>query len=262
MKKVSLFLVLILCFAFAVSCADDTNNCSSDDVSLVVTSGRQSALDKNDAVSSSNASDENQSSDSETSSFISATGQGNSFTSSDISDSKPKPKPSVKDIKKSNKEKIRRIIEKRTTKDMTKLEKANAIYNWLFTNFGYRAAFVDTSKGISQNQTHELAAHYFRYYRGSCEHYAAVSKLIFEELGFECKYVFGSRYSNLSYKWGDHVWLVIKVNGSWYHVDGLFAGFFAKDMNDYFCVPDKKLKETHKWDKESVPKCSKQQVKK
>lgn len=172
------------------------------------------------------------------------------------------PKPlDIKEIKKSNKEKIKKIIDKKTDSDMTNIEKANVIYNWLFTNFGYRTVFIDTTNGINRDQTHNLAHHYFRYYRGSCEHYAAVSKLFFEELGFECKYVFGSRYSSISYKWSEHVWLMIKVDGNWYHVDGLFAGFFADNMNDYFCVPDKKINQTHKWDKKSLPECKKSQFK-
>ena len=256
MKKAFLPSVLVLLILLA-SCYDTSSEISSQsqsESSLSVNTSSENLFGEN--VSSSISENEIETS-SKTDGLV-AQGQTNALSSQSPN---KKPKPSFKDLKASNKIKIQRIIDRKTTKDMSNLEKANAIYKWLFTNFGYRAAFVDTENGISTKQTHELAAHYFRYYRGSCEHYAAVSKLIFEELGFECKYVFGSRYSNLSYKWGEHVWLVMKVDGNWYHVDGLFAGFFAEDMNDYFCVPDKKLKGTHKWDKDSVPKCSKSQIK-
>lgn len=241
MKKAFLPLVLVV-FLLFVSCYENASFVSSYTVSDSVESTSVSSEITSSSISQNETSIPTQSDSKSSSAYKTET-------------------LSIKEIKKANKEKIRKIIDKKTDADMSNIEKANVIYNWLFTNFGYRTVYVDTTNGINRDQTNRLAYHYFKYYRGSCEHYAAVSKLFFEELGFECKYVFGTRYSSISYKWSEHVWLVVNIDGNWYHVDGLFAGFFADNMNDYFCISDKKIKDTHKWDKTSVPECKKSQIK-
>lgn len=262
MKRTFFAFVLALCLLMLVSCRENEQLfvSSGGGASSEISSSEQSSLSSSQAQSEASTSSANSST---FTSLPALTGQGNIVSSQKppaTSKPAPKPKPTLNELKEANSVKIKKIISKHTNDNMTPLEKAKAIYNWLYPNFGYRAVYVDLSSGFSEELTHQLAAHYFRYYRGSCEHYAAVSRLFFEELGYECIYVKGTRYSNLSRRWGEHVWLMVNVNGDWYHVDGLFAGNFAKVMDDYFCVPDSKMEKTHKWDKENLPVCTKEQI--
>ncbi|MBE6789134.1 MAG: transglutaminase domain-containing protein [Ruminococcaceae bacterium] len=264
MKRTFFAFVLALCLLMLVSCRENEQLfvSSGGGASSEISSSEQSSLSSSQAQSEASTSSAN-SSTFTSSPALTGTGQGNIVSSQKppaTSKPAPKPKPTLQEIKEANSVKIKKIISKHTNDNMTPLEKAKAIYNWLYPNFGYRAVYVDLSSGFSEELTHQLAAHYFRYYRGSCEHYAAVSRLFFEEFGYECIYVKGTRYSNLSRRWGEHVWLMVNVNGDWYHVDGLFAGNFAKVMDDYFCVPDSKMEKTHKWDKENLPACTKEQI--
>ncbi len=157
-------------------------------------------------------------------------------------------------------QKAKEALSQVVTNNMTEIEKAKISYDWLFFHFKYRAMTVDLSNGYTDELTHELADYYFRYHRGSCEHYAAAQKVLLEELGFNVRYVEGERYDSSNKVWGEHVWVMMEVDGNWYHVDGLFGGNHTASLSSMFCVPDSALQNTHRWEKANYPACTQPQL--
>lgn len=157
-------------------------------------------------------------------------------------------------------QKAKEALSQVVTNNMTEVEKAKISYDWLFFHFKYRAMTVDLSNGYTDELTLELADYYFRYHKGSCEHYAAAQKVLLEELGFEVKYVEGERYDSGAGVWGEHVWVMMNVGGNWYHVDGLFGGNHTAALSSMFCVPDSAIESTHRWDKTKYPACTNAQI--
>lgn len=162
----------------------------------------------------------------------------------------------AENVSKKAKEALSQVV----TNSMTEVEKAKISYDWLFFHFKYRAMTVDLSNGYTDELTLELADYYFRYHKGSCEHYAAAQKVLLEELGFEVKYVEGERYDSGAGVWGEHVWVMMNVGGNWYHVDGLFGGNHTAALSSMFCVPDSAIEGTHRWDKSKYPACTNPQI--
>lgn len=179
-----------------------------------------------------------------------------------VSSSKPAvvvvPKPI--DVKAENKKKTQEILSKITNQNMTDVEKIKASYKWLYPNFRYRTDKIDLSHGFTEQLETQLVSYYFKRRKGSCEHYAAVQKAFINELGYECMYVSGERFSSNTYKWGEHVWLLVKVNDNWYHVDGLYGGLFYDVTETTFMVPDSKIASTHRWDRTKYPACTSEQL--
>lgn len=157
-------------------------------------------------------------------------------------------------------QKAREALSQVVTNNMTEVEKAKISYDWLFFHFKYRGMAVDVSGGYTDELTQELAAYYFKYHKGSCEHYAAAQKVLLEELGFNVRYVEGERYDSQNNVWGEHVWVMMEIGGNWYHVDGLFGGNHTASLSSMFCVPDSALENTHRWDKEKYPACTQPQL--
>lgn len=157
-------------------------------------------------------------------------------------------------------QKAKEALSQGVNNNMTDVEKAKFSYDWLFFHFKYRAMTVDLSNGYTDKLTLDLADYYFRYHKGSCEHYAAAQKVLLEELGFEVKYVEGERYDRGAGVWGEHVWVMMNVGGNWYHVDGLFGGNHTVALSSMFCVPDSAIESTHRWDKTKYPACTNPQI--
>ena len=162
-------------------------------------------------------------------------------------------------LAKANK-KAKKVIANETDDSMTDIEKARKTYEWLYYNFKYRAVAVDLSKGFTDELTAELSEYYFKYHKGSCEHYAAAQKVLFDNLGLETYYVEGERYDAGAGVWGEHVWLIVHYEGAYYHVDGLFGGNHTASLTSMFMVPDSKIEATHRWDKSYYPACTQPQL--
>ena len=170
------------------------------------------------------------------------------------------PALTLEELKAENSKKAQEIIKQVTNENMTVIEKAKATYHWLYPNFKYRTSVVDLSNGYTDKLTHELANYFFKYRKGSCEHYAAVQKILFEELGLECFYIEGDRYSYWTKTWSGHTWLMVKYQGEMYHVDGLYGGLFHDNSEDMFMVPDKAIQKTHSWNRDTYLPCTKPQI--
>ena len=179
---------------------------------------------------------------------------------SELSNSSSKPQVDYTELAATVKTKAQEALKSVVKDSMTPVEKAKIAYEWLYWHFKYRAQTVDVSNGYTDELTLELASYYFKYHKGSCEHYAAAQKVLLEELGFEVKYVEGDRIDSGSGQWGEHVWVMINVDGNWYHVDGLFGGNHTAYLQTMFCVPDSAIESTHRWDKSKYPACTNPQI--
>ena len=104
-----------------------------------------------------------------------------------------------------------------------------------------------------------------------CTGYAKAAQYLFKVLGIESKLVFGTMHN--AEKGSRHCWLVVNVNGLWYHFDPTFA---VPEINDllvkagvipvfgaeglvynYFCCDTKTIKQSRNIeDDETLPVCS------
>lgn len=93
-----------------------------------------------------------------------------------------------------------------------------------------------------------------RYGVGMCEDYAAALTLLLRGLGLEAQYVPGLTYSaegNLV----DHAWTVVKIDGSWYHLDSQLEDNISRHgwvRYRYFLRGDASLSSSHRWGKNLI----------
>lgn len=103
-----------------------------------------------------------------------------------------------------------------------------------------------------------------------CTGYAKAAQYLFKVLGIESKLVFGTMHN--AEKGSRHCWLVVKINGIWYHIDPTFA---VPEINDlllkagvnpvfgaeglvynYFCCDTRTIKQSRIIEDEGeLPKC-------
>lgn len=103
-----------------------------------------------------------------------------------------------------------------------------------------------------------------------CTGYAKAAQYLFKLLGIESKLVFGTMHN--AEKGSRHCWLIVKIDGLWYHLDPTFA---VPDINDlllkadvdpifgsdglvynYFCCDTKTIKQSRTIENENdLPQC-------
>ena len=104
-----------------------------------------------------------------------------------------------------------------------------------------------------------------------CTGYAKAAQHLFKALGIESRLVFGTMHN--AEKESRHCWLVVKIDGMWYHIDPTFA---VPEINDllvkagvdpvfgtdglvynYFCYDTKTIKQSRTIeDEEELPECN------
>ena len=95
----------------------------------------------------------------------------------------------------------------------------------------------------------ERAISPLKYGIGMCEDYAAALTLLLRGMGLEARYVPGLTYSaegNLV----DHAWTVVKIDGSWYHLDSQLEDNISRHgwvRYRYFLRGDATLSSSHRW---------------
>ncbi len=88
--------------------------------------------------------------------------------------------------------------------NMTDVEKARAAYEWVKTDISY----VMSDKCDTWQ---EQAIQTIHSYSGDCTGYYAILRALFERIGFECEGVESITK--------EHIWVIAKVDGEWYHFD-------------------------------------------
>jgi transglutaminase/protease-like cytokinesis protein 3 len=90
---------------------------------------------------------------------------------------------------------------------------------------------------------------------GVCEGYSYAMKLLLNAVNIECKVITGSAN-------GPHAWNLVKLGGSYYHVDVTFddpvvnGGTMNVLRHDYFNLTDDEIKKDHTWDTTKYPVCN------
>lgn len=92
------------------------------------------------------------------------------------------------------------------------------IYKWiaLYCKYNIYSAYNQTIYSV------------FVYRNSVCTGYAKAAQYLFSMLGIESKLVFGTMLN--AEKGSRHCWLVVKINGLWYHIDPTFAVPEIKDL--------------------------------
>ena len=88
-----------------------------------------------------------------------------------------------------------------------------------------------------------------RYGIGTCEDYASALALLLRALGLEADYVPGLTYSKEGHL-VDHAWTVVKIDGSWYHLDSQLEDNISQNGTvryRYFLKGDATMSASHRW---------------
>ena len=134
--------------------------------------------------------------------------------------------------------KVNSIVSQLITEDMSDYNRALALHDWLIYNANYDYTY-----------THYEAAGVLLYGTGVCDSYARAYLMLCTAAGLECVYVSGTAYSDGV--WGSHGWNLVKLGGSWYHVDCTWddPGEGGWERHDYFCIDDATMARDHRWNR-------------
>ena len=97
------------------------------------------------------------------------------------------------------------------------IEKVMYVYKWiaLYCKYNIYSAYNQTIYSV------------FVCRNSVCTGYAKAAQYLFKVLGIESKLVFGTMHN--AEKGSRHCWLVVKIDGLWYHIDPTFA---VSEIND------------------------------
>ena len=94
---------------------------------------------------------------------------------------------------------------------------------------------------------------------GVCEGIAKTVKILCDELGIDCMIAVSEADPPHGIKYR-HAWNVLKINGSWYHLDATFdnsLGRYGTKRYDYFNLDDKRIFRDHRPVICPIPACGK-----
>lgn len=134
---------------------------------------------------------------------------------------------------------VNTIIDELITDDISDYSRARVLHDWLIYNANYDYSY-----------TYYDASGVLLYGTGVCDSYARAYLMLCTAAGLECMYVSGTAGTDEdTTTWGNHGWNLVKLGGSWYHVDCTWD-----DPNDggyerhtYFCVDDETMAKDHRW---------------
>lgn len=135
--------------------------------------------------------------------------------------------------------KVNSIIASEIDDSMSDYARALALHDWLIYNADYSYAHSD-------------AAGVLLHGGGVCDSYARAYLMLCTAAGLECMYVSGTAGQEPDPDdWGNHGWNLVKLNGTWYHVDCTWddpvpGGY---ENHKYFCVDDETISADHRWNR-------------
>lgn len=127
------------------------------------------------------------------------------------------------------------------------------IDDWIFDNgtaiktiFNYVRSRI-SYRNLGNDTVENLCVHVLRYGTGACYHYGALLYYMLDRAGYEALIVDGI---DLYTGGGPHRWNMVKVGGSWYHIDATpIIG-----LPDYYLVKDSDIAGVFSWDRNKYPK--------
>ncbi len=152
--------------------------------------------------------------------------------------------------------KARYIVVNHIRTGMSDYDKELVLHDYLVNNTEY-----DYDDYIKGNVPDDSFSAYGTIVLGTavCQGYSYAMKLLSDLSGLECIVVSGSSRSSGTYE--GHAWNIVKVDGSYYHLDVTFddpviANSSGMLTHYYFNVTDKELAKKHKWDATAYPVCN------
>ena len=135
---------------------------------------------------------------------------------------------------------VKQAVHNATTSKMSKLEKAMALSDWMFTQCGY-----DYDYYYGGTKTHKYSPHTSQAALldglAVCDGYAYACKMLYDKVGLENKIITGTSQGN------GHAWNLVKVEGGWIHMD----------TTNLIYGSDKEVKEAGlKWNTSKYPKAT------
>lgn len=135
--------------------------------------------------------------------------------------------------------KVNSIVSELITDGMSDYSRAKVLHDWIIYNANYDYTF-----------THYDAAGVLLHGTGVCDSYARAYLMLCTAAGLECLYVSGTAGTDEdTTTWGNHGWNLVKLGGSWYHVDCTWddpneGGY---ERHTYFSVDDETMAKDHRW---------------
>ena len=141
----------------------------------------------------------------------------------------------------------RKILNQITTEDMTDMQVAFAIYDWVKNNIGYTGHSDKSHWTIGAYQA-------FTDYAGDCFNYYAAAKALYDVAGIPNVDVVKVVTPETSQS--SHYWSLINLGDGWYHVDCTprsKPGFFFMNTDEELLAYSIKNKNCHNFDQNAYP---------
>lgn len=141
--------------------------------------------------------------------------------------------------------KVNSIVSELITEDMSDYTRALKLHDWLIYNANYDTTYTNyDASGVLLKGT------------GVCDSYGRAYLMLCTAAGVECIYISGIAGDDPDQSnWENHGWNMVKLNGSWYHVDCTWddpvtqSGNGGAENHKYFCVDDETLAKDHRWNR-------------
>lgn len=135
--------------------------------------------------------------------------------------------------------KVNSIVSELINDEMSDYSRALVLHDWLIynANYDYTFTYYDASGVLLHGM-------------GVCDSYARAYLMLCTAAGLDCMYVSGTAGEAADpAEWGNHGWNLVKLNGSWYHVDCTWddPGEGGYECHTYFCVDDETMAADHRW---------------
>lgn len=145
---------------------------------------------------------------------------------------------------------VSRILKAIIKPNMSEFEKVRAVHDYIVNNTTYTK---------NTKKTPHSAYTVFKEGKGVCQGYTLAAYRLLDALGIENYYVVGKSMGKTS--WGAHCWSLVKIGGKYYNMDITKDDPLVTDGNDilsykYFLVSDKKFSQTHKANRDVLPKAT------
>jgi len=157
-------------------------------------------------------------------------------------------KKKIKEHQKSLEGRIARLV--RPLKTLSPEEQEKAIHAFIQENVTYDK--------LKKQYSHEIIGP-LQQGVGVCEGIAKTVKILCDELGIDCIIAISGAAPEKGIKYR-HAWNVLKLNGSWYHLDATFdnsLGRYGAKRFDYYNLDDKKIFRDHEPVIYPIPACVK-----
>lgn len=131
--------------------------------------------------------------------------------------------------------KVNSIVAEYITPEMSDYARAKVLHDWIIYNAEYDYTF-----------THYDASGVLLYGTGVCDSYARAYLMLCTAAGLECMYISGTANNGVAIE--NHGWNMVKLGGSWYHVDCTWDDpGNGGECHTYFCVDDETMALDHFW---------------